>query len=78
MEARVKRLEEDVKIIGADIKVLIGDVREMKGQVGTLERAVVSKIPSGWSFFAIIVSAVGLTLAAIPALPALSRMLGAH
>lgn len=74
MEARVKRLEEDVKEIKSDLKILSGDVRELKGQVGALERAVISKIPTGWSFFAIIISAIGLTLATVVALPNLSRI----
>ena len=64
LEARVKHLEEDMREVKSDIKALMKDVAEIKGKIGMLP---------GWgglmAVAAFIVTAVGLMLRFMPALP---------
>lgn len=56
MEARVKRLEDDMKEIKADLKSLLKDSNEIKGKV--------SNMPSTWQMIGICGVMIGLVLAA--------------
>jgi hypothetical protein len=55
MEARVKRLEDDVRAMRSDLTVIIGRLGAVEGKLDTLLTQVGSKVPSGLQMFGIIV-----------------------
>jgi hypothetical protein len=55
MEARVKRLEDDMKEIKGDLKSLLKDSAEIKGKI--------SNMPSTWQMIGICGVMIGLVLA---------------
>ena len=71
MEARVKRLEDDVRAIRGDITAVMGRLGAIEGRLGNVEgkldilvTQVVGKVPSGLQMFSIIVGTlvVGITI----------------
>lgn len=68
LEARVARLEDDVKDIKADLKVLRADVSDLKGKVSEISGKI-SNLP-GWpgllAIASLIIAAVGLMLRFFP------------
>jgi hypothetical protein len=64
MEARVTRLEDDVRAIRGDLTTIIGRLSTVEGKLDTLLTQVVGKVPSGWQMFAIIISTLvaGVTI----------------
>ena len=56
LEARVKRLEDDMKEIKGDLKSLLKDSAEIKGKI--------SNMPSTWQMIGICGVMIGLVLAA--------------
>lgn len=64
MEARVKRLEDDVRAMRNDITAIIGRLGTIEGKLDTLLTQVVSKVPSGLQMFGIIVGTLvaGVTI----------------
>lgn len=47
MEARVKRLEDDVRAMRGDLTTIIGRLSAVEGKLDTLLTQVVGKVPSG-------------------------------
>ena len=70
MEARVARLEDDFREMKADIKALRGDTNDVKVKLAELGAKMdglaklADKIPTGWTFFGVILS----TMVAVPTL----------
>ena len=64
MEARVKRLEDDVRAIRSDLTTIIGRLSAVEGKLDTLLTQVVGKVPSGFQMFGIIVGTLvaGVTI----------------
>ena len=57
MEARVKRLEDDMKEIKGDLKTLVKDIAEMKGRL--------SAMPTTWQLISLVLAIMGATFAFI-------------
>ena len=55
MEARVTRLEDDVRAIRDDLTAIIGRLGAVEGKLDILVTQVVGKVPSGFQMFGIIV-----------------------
>ena len=55
MEARVKRLGDDVRAIRDDLTTIIGRPSAVEGKLDVLLTRVVSKVPSGLQLLGIIV-----------------------
>jgi hypothetical protein len=62
MEARVKRLEDDVRAIRGDLTTIMGRLGTIEGRLGVVEgkldvlvTQVLAKVPSGLQMFGIIV-----------------------
>jgi len=64
MEARVKRLEDDVRAIRGDLTTIIGRLSNVEGKLDVLLTQVVGKVPSGLQMFGIIVGTLvaGVTI----------------
>lgn len=71
MEARVKRLEDDVRAIRGDLTTIMGRLGTIEGRLGNVEgkldilvTQVVGKVPSGLQMFGIIVGTLvaGVTI----------------
>lgn len=67
MEARVKRLEDDMKEIKADLKTLLRDSSEVKGKL--------SGMPSTWQIVGVVGSMLALALAGGAAVLGIARYL---
>lgn len=65
LEARVKRLEDDLKEIRSDLKTLLRDSSEVKGKIGGM--------PSTWQIVGIVGSMLALALAGGGSMLALVR-----
>ncbi|MBX9700050.1 MAG: hypothetical protein K2X74_11480 [Acetobacteraceae bacterium] len=62
MEARVKRLEDDVHAIRDDLTTMLGRMGALEGRLGSIERKldllvtqIVAKIPSGLQLFGLLI-----------------------
>lgn len=64
MEARIKRLEDDLRAMRGDLTTIIGRLGTVEGKLDTLLTQVVSKVPGSWQMFGIIVSTLvaGMTV----------------
>ena len=71
MEARVKRLEDDVRAMRGDITAIMGRLGTIEGRLGNVEgkldilvTQVMGKVPSGLQMFGIIVGTLvaGVTI----------------
>ncbi len=64
MEARVKRLGDDVRAIRDDLTTIIGRPSAVEGKLDVLLTQAVSKVPSGLQMFGIIVGTLvaGVTI----------------
>lgn len=83
MEARVARLEEDVKDLKADAKAIRGDLGDLKVKLAEIGAKLdglsrlADKVPTGWTFFGIIASTIALVMAAAIAFKPLAQWAGA-
>lgn len=67
MEARVKRLEDDMREVKSDLKTLIRDVSEIKGRVANM--------PSTWQMIGISAGLIGIVIASGGGLLAILRLM---
>lgn len=67
MEARVKRLEDDMREVKTDLKTLIRDVSEIKGRVANM--------PSTWQMIGISAGLIGIVIASGGGLLAILRLM---
>lgn len=76
MEARLKRLEDDFRAIRSDLTTINGRLGSVEGKLDFLTNQVVSKIPSGWTMFSVIVGTLGASVALLTAAAAAAKWLG--